>query len=55
MGIACRLAQEIETVLLRIGRDASNDPLSKDLAIVVERGNRRHVNTGEGKRAAAFQ
>ena len=50
-----RLAQEIEAVLLRIGRDASNDPLSKDLAIVVERGNRRHVNTGEGERAAAFQ
>jgi len=54
-GNRSRLAQEIEAVLLRIGRDASNDPLSKDFSIVVERGNRRHVNTGEGKRAAAFQ
>ena len=54
-GNRSRLAQEIEAVLLRIGRDASNDLLSKNLAIVVERGNWRHVNTSEGKRAASLQ
>ena len=54
-GNRSRLAQEIEPVLPRVGRDASNDPLSKDLAIVVERGNRRHVNTGKGERAATLQ
>ena len=54
-GNRSRLAQEIEPVLSRVGRDASNDPLSKDLSIVVERRNRRHMNTGEGERAASFQ
>lgn len=48
-------AQEIEPVLPRIGRHASNNSFAKDLAIVVERGNRRHVNASDGECAASFQ
>ena len=49
-GNRSRLTQEIEAVLPRIGRDASNDSLSKHLAVIVERGNRRNVATGEVQR-----
>jgi hypothetical protein len=49
------LAQEIEPVLLRVGRNAPNDPLPENFAIVIEWGNLRHVNTGKSERAAALQ
>src|SRR5258705_8942566 len=50
-----RLRQELLAVGPRIGGDAPHVPLVEEIALVVERRHRGHVNASERQRAAARQ
>src|SRR5688572_6954280 len=50
-----RLTQEIESVLTGIGSHAANDPLSKEITIILKRWNGAHMDPCQRQGPASFQ
>ena len=48
-------AEQIQAVLPGVGGHAADRPLLKEVAVVVERRNRRHMNAGQGQGAALVE
>ena len=51
----CGLIQKSDAVFARVGGHAAQHALAEELAVVVDRGDRGHVDSGAGERAAGSQ